>query len=119
MKEEFVTYDLAVKLKEKGFRDRVRGHYKSKYHLSVCSELINCNGSASGDISAPQIHEVLKWIREDRKTHIIIDLDKRGWFCIFRCLRTGYVMDGTHLGYSDSFEQAAIAGIEYVIDNLI
>lgn len=72
MKEDFVSYDIAIKLKEKGFREHVRGHYKSERHLSVCSEPINCNGSASGDISAPQIHEVLKWLREEKNLHIEI-----------------------------------------------
>lgn len=122
MKEDFVTYDLAVKLKEKGFRERVRGHYKSENHLSVCSEPMNCNGSASGDISAPQIHEVLKWLRKEKRIDAGAVWDNRDgkWVGYVNemdmpDLVGEYVLSDTY----ESYEQAALAGIEYVIDNLI
>lgn len=123
MKEDFVGYNLAVKLKEKGFRDRVRGHYKSKYHLSICSEPINCNGSASGDISAPQIHEVLKWLRKEKKLFVEPSLFKAGYEPFVQSTVFEDDKDYTDTwrikGFYPTYEQAVLTGIEYVIDNLI
>lgn len=104
MKEDFVSYNIAVKLKEKGFEwDCYTTFDGIGYTTHFC----------------PTIAQVLKWLRECKKIHFVIDMREKVWFFDLRCLKTGYIMDCTMLGFSDTYEQAALAGIEYVIDNLI
>jgi len=121
MKENFINYDLAVKLKDKGFREHVRGHYKSKCHLSICSEPINCNGSASGDISAPQIHEVLKWLREKKNLHVAIELSDRNTYCwCIQFVDRRISRISSHFNnYFDNWEETALGAIRYALFNLI
>ena len=127
MKEYFVTYDLAVKLKEKGFREHVRGHYKSKFHLSVCSEPMNCNGSISGDISAPQNHEVLEWLRKEKNLHTEIVSTAYGYRYIVSDTPNKGGSDRVNSRYRgsndggawDDYNECVLDAIEYVIDNLI
>ena len=79
-----------------------------------------------GDYLLPTIPQVLKWLRETKSIHLdiytlegcwacsIVDLTKKDEdcdlfnFCV-ECLKGGY----------KSYEEAAIAGIEYVLNNLI
>lgn len=113
MKEDFVTYDLAVKLKEKGFK------YNKKNLLDrICME---------NQINHPTIYQVLKWLREEKKIHIDIGI----WDCKYipfivyidvldeNIVHTNKTVDVDDCKLFDTYEQAALAGIEYVIDNLI
>ena len=104
MKEDFVSYDIAVKLKEKGFK-----YNKMNLIDKICME---------NQINYPTIFQVLKWLREEKKLHIVIDYNNPSlWsYVIFR-FGEGYI---NKIGEDfNSYEQAALAGIEYVIDNLI
>ena len=65
MNEDFVTYELAVKLKEKGFSYKCHYCYKNSIIMSQCSEPLNHNADAV-TYSAPTISQVLKWLREER-----------------------------------------------------
>lgn len=144
MNDDFVTYELAVKLKEKGFREKCLLHYGSTgdfYSNSIdtydrpnqeldYSDFLKCfnEGNSIGLIDAPTISQVLKWLREEKKIHICIDIYDDGWFfdiASFYKEDTGvyeiklpYKSNKVTPDY-DSYEQAALTGIEYVLDNLI
>lgn len=137
MNEDFVPYELAVKLKEKGFKQFCSHYYKTK-----CKDLFMVFPSEDWSdtkerINAPTISQVLKWLRKEKKIHIepcILadkDIDADGkvineytyWSFSVTHIETG---DMIYFEYEsiedkrfDSYEQAALAGIEYVIDNLI
>lgn len=88
MNEDFVTYELAVKLKEKGFREECFATYDiedgefdfNNYILRVAYQMNitakDClrvfNDSNSGIIDAPTIPQVLKWLREEKKIFVVI-----------------------------------------------
>lgn len=145
--EDFVNFKLAQKLKEKGF--------DCKYPFAMYDEdgdfyplFTSCDEDEDskcifgkrmyygyddfvGDkdaVIAPTISQVLKWLREEKKIHICIDIYDDGWFfdiASFYKEDTGvyeiklpYKSSKVTPDY-DSFEQAALAGIEYVLDNLI
>jgi hypothetical protein len=66
----------------------------------------------------------LKWLREEKKIHVEIDIMKA--YPEAKLIYWGYnivLIDKYEVYHfewnSNSFEQAALAGIEYVIDNLI
>lgn len=95
-------------------------------------------------IGAPTIEQTLKWLREEKEIHIKSDIcfrytsehkkDKNGtysgymdvskpfWSFLIRKIKNGNcVYDNTTASNNEylSYEDACIAGIEYVINNLI
>ena len=118
MKEDFVGYDLAVKLKEKGFDE-----YCEYGHILEGDK---------GVLYTPTISQVLKWLREEKNLSVEPYSCACGWrvtICKTGNVLEGYVSGGTCVkdevkghnygGAFDWYEQAALAGVEYVIDNLI
>ena len=135
--KDFVTFELAVKLKERGFSQRPDYFNYSSYYdwdglrkihsLSNASVWFDPNISRDNIYFAPTISQVLKWLREEKKIHIEIFLydGKYSYFIksitqicendlFHKCLNE----DTTDDEYT-TYEQAALAGIEYVLDNLI
>lgn len=131
--EDFVTYDLSVKLKEKGFNKRCLAYYtkdsdffyNTSYGLDVEYAFKSFNSRPNHicgkRIDAPTISQALKWLREEKGLHIEIRYtfsEETLWD--FEVLRIGNYKGwlNNHLPLN-SYEEAANAGIEYVIDNLI
>ena len=118
--EDFVTYDLAIKLKDKGFNWICSHYYRTK-----CKDLFMVFPSedwsnAEERINAPTISQVLKWLREEKRLHIAIDVWSKTWGYDIIKLTSGNSLRWT--AYREdikSYEDAALDGIEYVIDNLI
>lgn len=123
MNEDFVTYEIAKKLKEKGFK-----YNKMNLLDRICME---------NQINHPTISQVLKWLREEKNIFIAINIG----YCYesdeipfpinpkMEPILKGYyygiweldnLNDKNALSeYFEAPELAAIAGIEYVLDNLI
>lgn len=120
--EDFVSFDLAKKLKEKGFDGKVSAYYKDTNKIFNTGNASNLN-ILTGAHSAPTISQVLKWLREEKRIEAGAVWGNRDGKWV------GYVneMDmpdlvGEHVlpnNTYDSYELAALAGIEYVLDNLI
>lgn len=140
---EFVSFEIAKKLKENGFREKCFATYSSYGGIFKFNEIdtdriarcdlnikdfgkcYNCYEKGS-NIDAPTISQVLKWLRKKKKIYIEIFL-YNGKYSYFvksvtqiceddfshECLNE----DTTNEEY-DVPEQAALAGIEYVL-NLI
>lgn len=137
MKEEFVSYETAKKLKEKGFKEKCMAHYypsgselvfnQTSFRGAIIEDClysynslpIECIGSEL--IDAPTISQVLKWLREEKCLHIEIQYifsEETIWE--FEVALIGsYERWWNESEPLDSYEQAAIAGIEYVLNNLI
>lgn len=146
MNEDFVSYELAVKLKEKGFNKFCENGYflKSGIEYSTPNDdrvLVSSIGERIFNteccwfeeeieygrdiIYAPTISQVLKWLREEKNIHIEI------WWLTnltiknlmgFQFVATPMCKNPqreTDLELYCDYETAAIKGTEYVIDNLI
>ena len=130
--EDFVSFEIANKLKEKGFsleKTEIYGKFDSDglFHPQLYFnyiETMDCD-----EIIAPTISQVLKWLREEKKISIEVGIHcSLKWMCGIYGFSDGiedftqYSDDGiddtVYILY-DSYEQAALAGIEYVLDNLI
>lgn len=100
MSKFYVTKELSDKLRSKGYFDNYQG----------CFNL-------------PRIDEVLAWLREEKKLHIMMATyshypnNTHDWGYEILNLQT-YTCELYRCRFN-SYEQAAIAGIEYVLDNLI
>lgn len=126
---EFVTFEIAKKLKEKGFiLDYNLYGYKPVYSDVNTIKLIWNIGAYEKDyfgenIPCPVISQVLKWLRDKFFLHIsqkpypcedglmwMYEIRKFNKYTVFGIAnKTGFVEE----------EAAALAGIEYVLDNLI
>jgi hypothetical protein len=128
MDENFVTFEIAKKLKEKGFPQRPDYFNYSSYYawdglrkihsLSNASVWFDPNIDRENIYFAPTISQVLKWLREDKKMHIIIpaSFDRDYWWEVRDFNRKLSEYSISELG---TYEEAAIDGIKYVLDNLI
>lgn len=133
--EDFVTYETAKKLKEKGFPQRPDYcNYSSYYEwdglrkihsLSNASVWFDTNISRDNIYFAPTISQVLKWLRDEKAIHIDIAIWEGGWYCDvwvygFYEEEKEYFIQIRHQSDDyESYEDAALAGIDYVLDNLI
>jgi hypothetical protein len=81
MKEQFVTYEIAIKLKEKGFDEPCISKYEENYlcqdfSFDICNDdtWITNSKLHSKDkyCAAPLWQQVIDWLREKRNIHIVI-----------------------------------------------
>ena len=127
--EDFVPYELAVKLEQKGFKQgyNIFGYrpiFSDETTIRFISDIGAYENEYFGEnIAAPTISQVLKWLRENNKLHIstkpypcedgvMWEYGIRSFSPVLVCVivnKTGFQKP----------EQAALAGIEHVIDNLI
>lgn len=147
--EDFVSFEIAKKLKEKGFREECFGYYgycEDVFYYNVIQNPIPSRQLTFKDFKdcqnvypennrydAPTISQVLKWLRKENHIHINTsvykdeseDADGRvieEWcfwnWDIQNCNSGDVLQDGDDIEY-ESYEQAALASIEYILDNLI
>lgn len=103
---DLVNFKLAQRLKEKGFE-------------WVKITTYNPKTKVRNNHLEPTISQVLKWLREEKKLFIEISCIYTDYFPTVRLLdsrQTDYIRGDVI--YS-TYEQAALAGIEYSLDNLI
>ena len=128
MNEDFIPYELAKKLKEKGFNKPCYGYYhcnggNDSFELCGNGDCDFLNSKNKHRIAAPTIPQVLKWLREEQKLHVevmfIRPLHNRVKYYITDTDSSrGDFMDVADEHY-ETWEQATLAGIEYCLDNLI
>ena len=130
--EDFVTFELAQRLKEKGFsleKTEIYGKFDSDglFHPQLYFnyiETMDCD-----EIIAPTISQVLKWLREEKKISIEVSIHcSLKWMCGIYEFSDGIAdftqydnngIDDTVYILYESYEQAVLSGIEYSLDNLI
>jgi hypothetical protein len=146
----FVTFEIAKKLKEKGFQEDCIYAYCEKGGWNRYTQkhehityILRTDGNPFGSFytgknwnkkyetnknkihcSAPTISQVLKWLREEKKIHVNIDIIKA--YPEAKLIYWGYnivLIDKYEVYHSEwnsnSYEEAAFAGIEYVLGNCI
>lgn len=143
--EDFVPFDLAVRLKEKGFKEECLAYYTTEYtiynnvitltddkYLCVSDidyeEFLVSHNSikyTNGNyVDAPTISQVLKWLREEKEIDIILypiflynENNREREYGIE--IHAPQLNKPIHLGYFKNWAKGADAGIEYVLYNLI
>lgn len=124
MYEDFIPFELEVKLKEKGlnipffFFYRTDEDGKFIHHALVTNPLVYSDKIDDEVVIAPTISQVLKWLRKEKMIHIVINIWGRTWGYDILTLPSGNSLHWTAYDEKiNSYEQAALAGIEYVLDN--
>lgn len=131
--EDFVNFEIAKKLKEKGFKEECLAYYhtdgellynKDQYRGGDLKSLLRSYNSLPKNpigveqIDAPTISQVLKWLREEKGIHVCIALGEfSDW--MYDVSR----VDGNMFCKAEddfkSYEQAVLAGVNYCLENLI
>lgn len=122
---DFVPLKLTQKLKEKGFileKTEIYGKFDSDglFHSQLYFnyfETMDCD-----EIIAPTIHQVLKWLRDEKKLYVGVTYSpKIEGSQDFYYATIQYIGDYQKTIYPndsyDNWEEAALNGIEYAIDN--
>lgn len=137
---EFVTFEIARKLKEKGFREECLCHYIGEdlvYNIEspiANKQLWFCHNKFDNiwhrdNYDAPTISQVLKWLRKEHHLHfevvgaaygynlIISDTPDKGGTDRYYSHAND---DGpNYAGAWDDYDDCVLYGIEYVLDNLV
>lgn len=139
--EDFVTFEIAKRLKDIGFECKhpfAMYNENGKFHaLFTSADFYNCKSGKyreyyaiedfdEYDYICPTISQVLKWLREEKLILIGLspmqefDSDDDIEWCagIYKGDKQGGLKWEEEL-YYQSYEAAAIAGIEHCLDNLI
>ncbi len=127
---DFVSFETAKKLKEKGYPQRYFGEYSMAgacYFNDGRFYEDGCIANVEDCCTAPTISQVLKWLREEKKIYVIVEpfpsysnINNVTWI-----YKLKYNSDGDSLNFKESlfsfetYEEAALAGISYVLENLI
>ena len=121
MKKEFVPYEIAIKLKEKGFNLGclayfVNDQFRLKKYLSSKDANYNSDFTIGNLFSAPLWQQVIDWFRE--KHNLIIWVEARYgfekkylWFIHFDVLIKDDIFD-LHI---EKYEEARQAAIEHAL----
>lgn len=126
--EDFVTFEIAKKLKDLGYNTPFFFFYRTDdqliHHAMVGKPLVYGENVDNEVVIAPTISQALKWLREEMELHIEIYMYHNCY--LWEIYNTEiYDADLTQKSekYSEieyeTYEEAALAGIEYTLDNLI
>ena len=138
--EDFVPFEIAKKLKEKGFKYKCLAYYDVLDNVGILfntqytDDILTCQytdlllshnekevsypDDSECCVDAPTISQVLKWLREEKNYHITIDCYFTGDFGYIIYLISPYECEEANAKYN-SYEEATLAAIEYILDNLI
>ena len=130
MNEDFVTYELAVKLKEKGFNEPCYGYFHcdgGDDSFEVCGngDCDFLNSKNKYRIAAPTISQVLKWLR---KKEIVISIMPTGYnketglpgyYYVIYDVAEYFWKKYEYPQSFETWEECAINSVEYALDNLI
>lgn len=128
---EFVTFEIAKKLKEKGFVGNGDigckcGFYTDAYNYAY-DDLDNSE-LMPNECLRFTISQVLKWLREEKEIYINIQpiptmatKNKICWGWDLKWDSDGVYIKQKFIDYVNykTYEEAVLVGIEYVLDNLI
>jgi hypothetical protein len=115
MNKFYVTKEIAEKL-------RVKGYYRE---YDVTDEWVEglFYQVEDGTFHLPRIDEVLAWLREEKALFVEVSVNNYdGFDFYFTICEKGeecWIVCGFNEEWYDTYERAALAGIECVIDNLI
>lgn len=124
--EDYVSFETAKLLKEKGFDDEYTNAFYDKtenlYFIDLLSDLSEHTDNDT-DIAASTLHVVMKWLREVHNLHITIKpyITEDGimyLFEIYKLEAEKFTLIRSKTGF-EKCEEAEESAIRYVLENLI
>ena len=118
MKEQFVTYEITLKLKELGFNEECLAAFSDdEYHdlLHLCENHTEGNFTIESSryrIKAPLWQQVIDWFREKYNIHISLLPHNDVEFGIRIRYNKSTLIHGGYKTYEEAREQAILKAIE-------
>lgn len=127
MKDHFVTYEIALKLKEKGFDELCFAEYNSndKYNEpwvygseGNVTEQYSNRAMIAHDAAAPLWQQVVDWLREDKNIHVLFEygLLKKYFVVLFHSIEEYLGDDKGDIIEFSTFHEARKKGIEKALE---
>ena len=130
--ENYVTFDLAIKLRKKGFDEKCFAHYESiydgnpklmeNYYTPSDGRKKSYNAKNSLFVDAPTIPQVIDWLRKKKNVYCLIHFNQNNskWlYYITKPNLTSSLPLYVSNTIFDSYESANINGIKYVVDRIL
>lgn len=129
--EDYVSFETAKLLKEKGFDDEYTNAFYDKtenlYFIDLLSDLSNHQNNYT-DIAASTLYVAMKWLRDEKHYYIQVMLD--GWACgdhsgyyvVIQKTDSDFEMmlqDAVDEVFYQTYEEACEAAIKYCLENFI
>ena len=126
IKEDYVSYEVAHLLKEKGFDEECTYYYTPDGKLGGDCGVKFLNSEFSGCISTPTHQMACKWLREEKNIIIFIMpcKDDLGNFTYFYDIATWDENEGVYeMNHASKwfhiYEEAVEEALKYTLENLI
>ena len=118
--EDFVSFETAKLLKEKGFDYPTLHYYYDKDGDLVFSWNI---GAGKNEFVAPTLQMAMKWLRETHKLCTVVKpyVTEEGIFYLFEIKKLNkdlIINERTKTGF-DTYEESSEGAIKYCLENLI
>jgi len=115
--EDYVSYEIAKLLKDKGFDESCLMCYTSDKKLGNYGHYKSCKNSDVFALTAPTIQKAMKWLRKVHNIDISVTPDRKNGYSvlIFKDKRLPF---DTLDSYS-TYEQVCEVAIKYCLQNLI
>ena len=123
---EIVSFEIAKKLKEKEYPQEPKSGVLNQYyewdglrniHPLYVEAVWYESENKEYLYSAPTISQVLEWLR-GKKIYVSVEVEREDWF-EYKIVQTIKNTRKTGTRVYETYPEAILAGIEYVIDNLI
>jgi hypothetical protein len=129
MRKEFVSYEIALKLKELGFDEPCLFAYYGKSNLSnfkesdyeLCGDRHNSSFKEDGRVSAPLYQQVFRWFREKKLIILIVSSyqsrDDADAYYYYQITNNYGIEETRHFkeGFF-TYEKAELAGLQKMIE---
>ena len=118
--EDYVSFETAKLLKEKGFDEATYHDYDTKGRLWFNDVLAQYNQQGTG-FACPTLQMVMKWLREKYKLNVEVCLNAQGYEGIITTVFNGAIKITNTIPVSkhNIYEEACEAAIKYCLENLI
>ena len=114
IKEDYVSFETAKLLKEKGFDVNCYTHYSSD------GQNVYYNYQTPSDgINRPTLQMAMKWLREVHNFHIRIDRASKYWNYTIRKLKLFGTNDLSYNVDFNTYEKACEAAVKHCLEKLI
>lgn len=116
--EDYVSFETAKLLKEKGFTANIHGMYD---HDGKFCEATFTDVEPYYSCYAPTLQMAMKWLREVHKLHVDVDPSEGDWNPTVITLEDWTCAEkfGDNIPIQNTYEEACEAAIKYCLENLI
>lgn len=118
-KTDYVPIDIAMKLKDLGFRDNSLHFYNENGEFDGYSSVLpDMNYGCDDKCNAPMISQAMRWLRDTHNIAVTVDYMPNTWLFKVQDIGVSVRFETISRAMYGSYEDAAVAGIDIATDLL-